>query len=536
MGFLGDMSDAVTALGVFVELDVPAGELPGSVVRLSDASVRDALGVVAGLVKQATTLQAVLVGVAAARSGRDRGHGGLVQGTGHRNAVEFVRDVTGVSRGEAIRAVKVGEALLDGVGDAGGRAVGPDVGSTPDAGSDAVAVAPWHEPLRVALLAGALTTGQLHAIKTGLGEPPVNGRGAGAGGCAADTGGRVGADADADTEGHVPDADARDTDVVAAWRAAARELAAEAPLCTVEDLASRARVLRDLLDPTGAEDRYAARFGKRSYRWSTTSDGLPAAHIVFDDEGGAWFRSLMGTALSPRRGGPRFVAEGEKKQAEELVVDPRSNDQLAYDLFLDLLRAGALANVKDVFGAKEAGVRLVTLTDTVTGEHAHRDAFGRLVATAHTDDGTVTVPGSVLERALCVTGTIEVTLDTSGTPLDLGREQRLDSARQKLVMAVRDGGCLWPGCDRPPAYCEAHHGAHWAEGGATDCNSGVLLCRYHHLHLHNTGWRIEPITGGGFVLHPPPGMNIEPLPLRSKAPLRWLWDPPPRRPGWRDAA
>ncbi len=523
------MSDTVAALGVFVELDVPAAELPSSVVRLSDASVRDALGVVAGLVKQATTLQAVLVGVAASRSGRDRGHGGLVQGTGHRNAVEFVRDVTGVTRGEAIRAVKVGEALLDGVGAAGGRAVGPDAGSTPDAGSDAVAPAPWHEPLRVALLAGAITTGQYHAIKTGLGEPPVTG----ADGGATDTGSGAGDGADADGNG--PGVDGHDA-VVAAWRAAARELAAEAPLCTVEDLASRARVLRDLLDPAGAEDRYAARFGKRSYRWSTTADGLAAAHIVFDDEGGAWFRSLMDAALSPRRGGPRFVAADEKRAADALVADPRSNEQLAYDLFLDVVRAGALANVKDVFGAKEAGVRLVTLTDPVTGEHAHRDAFGRLVATAHTDDGTVTVPGSVLERALCATGSIEVTLDTSGNPLDLGREARLFSARQKLVMAVRDGGCLWPGCDRPPAYCEAHHCEHWAHGGNTDCATGVLLCRYHHLHLHNAGWRIEPVTGGGFMLHGPPGMNTEPLPLRSKASLRWLWDPPPHRPPWRNAA
>ncbi len=498
------MSDAVGRLGVFVELNVAAGELPASAVGLSDASVRDALGMVTGLQRQVATLQAVLVGVAAARSGRDRGHGGLVQGTGHRNAVEFIRDVTGVSRGEAIRAVKVGEALLDGHGDGNGNVADP---TRPfDAESDAAAAAPpWHEPLRVALLAGALTTGQLHAIKTGLGEPPI--------------------------------IDGRDADTVQeAWRGAARELAAEAHLCTMEDLASRARVLRDLLDPAGAEDRYAVRFGKRSYRWSTTTDGLPAAHIVFDDEGGAWFRTLMDAALSPRRGGPRFVSADEKKQAEELVADPRSNEQLAYDLFLDVVRAGALANVKDVFGAKEAGVRLVTLTDTVTGEHAHRDAFGRLVATAQSDDGTLTVPGAVLERALCVTGSIEVHLDTHGNPLDLGREQRLFSARQKLVMAIRDGGCLWPGCDRPPAYCEAHHGEHWADGGATDCASGVLLCRYHHLHLHNAGWRIEPVAGGGFVLHTPPGMNLDPIPLRSKSSLRWLWDPPPDRPGWRNAA
>ncbi|MFT4136600.1 hypothetical protein, partial [Microbacterium sp.] len=101
MGVLEDITDAVARLGVFAELNVDAAELPASAVLLSDASVRDALGTVAGLEKQVAMLRTVLVGVAAARSGRDRGHGGLVQGTGHRNAVEFVRDVTGVSKGEA---------------------------------------------------------------------------------------------------------------------------------------------------------------------------------------------------------------------------------------------------------------------------------------------------------------------------------------------------------------------------------------------------------------------------------------------------
>ncbi|MFT4136867.1 MAG: hypothetical protein QM641_10200, partial [Microbacterium sp.] len=162
MGVLEDISGRVAALGVFAELNVDAAELPASAVRLSDASVRDALGIVAGLEKRVTMLQSVLVGVAAARSGRDRGHGGLVQGTGHRNTVEFVRDVTGVSRGEAIRAVKVGEALLDGHGDGHGHAADPgaatdagaggadgtDAGAGAAAGVDAAAL-PWHEPLRV---------------------------------------------------------------------------------------------------------------------------------------------------------------------------------------------------------------------------------------------------------------------------------------------------------------------------------------------------------------------------------------------------
>ena len=114
---------------------------------------------------------------------------------------------------------------------------------------------------------------------------------------------------------------------------------------------ARRASLKDMLDPAGAEARYAARFGKRSYRWSVTADGLRQAHITFDDEMGEWVRGLLDAALSPRRGGPRFVATDEKEKADALIRDPRTNEQLAYDLFIDLLRAGAFANVEDVYGA-----------------------------------------------------------------------------------------------------------------------------------------------------------------------------------------
>jgi len=511
MTFLEDINEAVKGFAVFGELDVPARELPGSVARLSDASVRDLLTGTTMLIRQATVLQSLLAGVASARSGRERGHGGLVQETGHRNAVEFLRDLTGVTRGEATRAVKVGEALLEGAGDGAGAGPGADAGGdtgaeTDDgAGTGSEAGSEWHGPLREAVLAGTLTTAQHHAIRTGLGEPPQ-------------------------VDGQPSEA------VTEAWRAAARELAREAAGCTVEDLASRARTLRDMLDPAGAEERYAARFRNRSYRWSKTADGQPLAHIVFDDEMGEWVRQLMDTAFAPRRGGPRFVAEDAREQADALIRDPRTNEQLAYDLFIDLLRAGALANAEDVYGVKEPGLRLITMRDTVTGDHTHRDAFGRLITTAHTEDGALTIPGTVLERALCVTGTITVTIDTHGNPLQLGREQRLFTTKQRLALAVRDGGCVWPGCDRPPSYCEAHHCTPWSEGGRTDCDVAVLLCRYHHLHLHNHGWRITRNDHDGAVLHPPAGGHGKPIPLLSKSPIRWLWDPPPERAHWRTAA
>ena len=83
---------------------------------------------------------------------------------------------------------------------------------------------------------------------------------------------------------------------------------------------------------------------------------------------------------------------------------------------------------------------------------------------------------------------------------------------------------------------EAHHIDPWAHGGSTDCDRGILLCRYHHLSLHNNGWRITRDGKGPFLLHPPPHLGTEPVLLRSRSPLRWLWDPPPDRAGWRHAA
>ena len=86
----------------------------------------------------------------------------------------------------------------------------------------------------------------------------------------------------------------------------------------------------------------------------------------------------------------------------------------------------------------------------------------------------------------------------------------LDSGWPRLqlefALAIRDGGCLWPECDRPPSWTEAHHIDRWSDGGRTDLDRGVLLCRHHHLRLHNEGWTIHT-RAGRYWLHPPPGTD-----------------------------
>ena len=98
------------------------------------------------------------------------------------------------------------------------------------------------------------------------------------------------------------------------------------------------------------------------------------------------------------------------------------------------------------------------------------------------------------------------------------------------ALALRDGGCRWQGCDRPASYCEAHHIDPYSQGGRTDIDRGILLCRFHHMNLHHGGWRITRDGKGEFLLHPPGGR--EPVPLRAPLVLTYAWggtDPPPRR-------
>jgi hypothetical protein len=87
-------------------------------------------------------------------------------------------------------------------------------------------------------------------------------------------------------------------------------------------------------------------------------------------------------------------------------------------------------------------------------------------------------------------------VDRSGQPLWLGRTSRLASAAQRRVLAVRDGGCVFPGCDAPPEWCDAHHQPGWSRGGRSDPEHLVLLCRRHHGTAHSRHWRLQPAGPG----------------------------------------
>ena len=47
------------------------------------------------------------------------------------------------------------------------------------------------------------------------------------------------------------------------------------------------------------------------------------------------------------------------------------------------------------------------------------------------------------------------------------------------------------------ARCDGHHVKHWADGGRTALDNLVLLCRRHHLAVHEGGFRVTVDAAGG---------------------------------------
>ncbi|MDO5535566.1 MAG: DUF222 domain-containing protein, partial [Propionibacteriaceae bacterium] len=85
-----------------------------------------------------------------------------------------------------------------------------------------------------------------------------------------------------------------------------------------------------------------------------------------------------------------------------------------------------------------------------------------------------------LRRLLVEADLLPVVLGGESEVLDLGRERRFADPLQKVALTLRDGGCVFPGCDMPPSWCHCHHTTGWRDGGETNVKDMALYCRHHH--------------------------------------------------------
>ena len=275
--------------------------------------------------------------------------------------------------------------------------------------------------------------------------------------------------------------------------------------------------LCEVADPQAAEQQTLRRHDRRGLWISPTFEGMVAIDGLLDPEAG---ETLL-TALEP-------LARPSTAEDERSAVQ-RNADALT-ELARRALEGGRLPQTGGVRPQVTVTVDLASLlgqpglpggeggwVGPLPAETARRlacdAAVTRVVVTRHhrdidsRDGDGDSDPAAELD-GLDPAGGLAARLRTAmillppalggarSQPLDVGRSTRVIAPAQRTALTVRDGGCRFPGCDRPMAWCEAHHLRRWLHGGPTDLDNLVLLCCAHHHAVHEGGWRLHRYPDG----------------------------------------
>ncbi|NKS38046.1 DUF222 domain-containing protein [Rhodococcus hoagii] len=183
-----------------------------------------------------------------------------------------------------------------------------------------------------------------------------------------------------------------------------------------------------------------------------------------------------------------------------LLDDPaekRTPARQRADAFAEILRRYLDSGDAPTEGGERPHLSLhVNASDLARSESAHEwthpnegsDLFGDKDIARMPHMGPLSI--ATARRLACDCHLTPIVMD-DGVPLNLGRTSRTVSKKQRRALIARDHGCAFPGCGAPPAHCEGHHITHWADGGPTDLDNLVLLCRYHHTLLHHSHWKVH---------------------------------------------
>lgn len=269
-------------------------------------------------------------------------------------------------------------------------------------------------------------------------------------------------------------------------------LLSDAPRLTVKDLKRRGDRIADAIMPdkvdeienTIIERREKIARQKTEFSMFDRKDGTFEGRFVIPEAQADMLRTLIDAASAPRR---RHLTDDEARAQDELSYAQRRG--MAFCALIEHLPTDGYATT----GGTPATLAVsIQLDDLRSGLAAATLSTGTRISAGET------------RRLACQAGIIPAVFGGGSLPLDLGRLKRLFSSKQRFILAIRDLGCVAPGCDRPPGWCEAHHITYWENNGTTNLSDGVLLCAYHHHVVHDDGWdvRLNPDDGIAEVRKP----------------------------------
>ncbi len=286
------------------------------------------------------------------------------------------------------------------------------------------------------------------------------------------------------------------------------------------------------LDPDGVAPDEAMRLRKRFLNIGPTRDGLARITGLVKAEVAAAIGAIADTLNNPRvkadgLGTDDSVAEsdadgptqdalidvgavpgdaGVVTESESATVadptDDRTPGQKRHDALETAVEVALASRELPMLQGTSA-----TIMVEVKEEHLSGDGPAWLIGY---DGAPTPISMGAVHGMSCAASIQAVARDSLGRITGLGSPQRIFTAHQRKAIALRDGGCVIPGCSVPAAWCEVHHVKPHSHGGPTHTDNGALLCRNHHASIDTSGWKIT--MHEGIPLVRPPGWLTRLLP------------------------
>lgn len=270
-----------------------------------------------------------------------------------------------------------------------------------------------------------------------------------------------------------------------------------------------------MIDPDGA-DAYEGRLleaeeanacAKARFIMRPRGDGRTRGTFTIPDAQAEMLQVALDSLLSPRR---RPGDTSDPALSDDAPIDPDLDEErLPYDQRMGLALCELIEHLP-VDALPQSG----RATPVITVDLDFAALVCGVGAATLSTGGAMSA--SQARRLACNAGLLPLVLGGDSVVLDLGRSERFFSWHQRVVFGKQQGGCVADGCNRPPAWCEAHHCTPWSKGGTTDLSQGVLLCGFHHHLVHNTGWDVRIAADGIPEMLPPETVDPARTPIRHR--------------------
>ncbi len=280
------------------------------------------------------------------------------------------------------------------------------------------------------------------------------------------------------------------TDAPGTFAAHEALLVEEAEKLRVDSCSKMLNHWRAHANPDGAADRAAKLHNNRAVHLSQSFHGSWHLAGTLTPEAG----EILNNALAERCHAMYLADKAHADTTGEPIA--RTPAQRRADALVEL--AQQLPAAGPATPSITATINLSTFCDPSTqagatvGETQHGNPLSRAAGQYLTCDAAIS----------------RIVLDPDSTPIDLGVTTRTPTPAQRRALVLRDRGCVFPGCDTPPARAHAHHITHWADGGPTNLQNLALLCSYHHHQVHEGGYALTRHANGQLRFTKPDGTPL----------------------------